>query len=317
MSWFRTFSTLSASFYSFLIFPHSERHSTEIFVGAALLYLVGFGLMCWNVREGQYPPAPPLLGGQTGPIAAVKTYGKETHAFAHYWYLWIATFIGGLGNANNIYGQNTVFGIYYCMALGLTVPQIGIVWGCLGLTISILTPVAGWLADRYHPLRVVLASSLAGFLLGLPANLSWLFWHPAPVVAFWVYLIINICLVSPLQALGGMWDPPMLMRLFPRSHFGQFCSINAVWRSVGGMISALISGTFLEVITHWVGKDRAYLYLPVWGLVFSIPSLCLMIKLYFSWKKHGGDAAYIAPVLASGPGPAPTTPMPILPRMEN
>ena len=316
MAWFRTFSTLSASFYSFLIFPHSSTHSAEIFIGAALLYLVGFGLMCWNVREGQYPPAPPLVGGQTGPIAAIKTYGKETHAFAHYWWLWLCTFIGGLGSANGIYGGGTLFGIFYCQALGLNLQQIGVVWGSLNLTVSVLTLVAGWLADRFHPIRVVLAGLVLGYVILLPANLSWLFWHPAPIVAFWVYLIFNICLAAPIQALVGMWDPPMIMRLFPRTHYGQFCSINAVWRSVSGMASPLITGTFLEVAAHWVGKDRAYIWLPVWGLVFSIPSFFLFVRLYASWKNHGGDADYIAPVLVTSQMPPQTAIAPGLPEME-
>jgi hypothetical protein len=36
-----------------LHFRYSATHSTAIFVGAALLYLVRFGLMCLNVKEGR------------------------------------------------------------------------------------------------------------------------------------------------------------------------------------------------------------------------------------------------------------------------
>jgi hypothetical protein len=107
-----------------------------------------------------------------------------------------------------------------------------------------------------------------------------------------------IGLVAPQMALGGMWDPPLLMRLFPRSQYGQFCSTNAVWRSVGGMLGAYITGKyFLDYLTVWVGRERAYLYLPLWSIAFSIPSFILFLRLYLSWKKHGGDEAYIAPVL--------------------
>ncbi|MBE3123466.1 MAG: MFS transporter [Planctomycetes bacterium] len=66
MSWFRVIGTLSAAFYSYFIFPYSGTHSTEIVLGAAALHLIGFGLMCLHIREGQYPPAPPYMGGQTG-----------------------------------------------------------------------------------------------------------------------------------------------------------------------------------------------------------------------------------------------------------
>ncbi len=73
MSWFRIISLGAGSLYSFFVFPLAGTHATEIFVGAAILYGVGFTLMCFNVKEGLYPPPPPYVGGQVGPIAAIKT----------------------------------------------------------------------------------------------------------------------------------------------------------------------------------------------------------------------------------------------------
>ena len=291
LSWFRIISTLSAALYSFFIFPLSGTHSTAIFVGAALLYAGGFGLMCLKVREGQYPPPPPYVGGQTGPLAAIKTYGAETHAFPHYWYLWICTFIGGIGSAS------ATFALYRFIAIGLDLRQIGIVHGSVSISVSILTLGAGWLADRYHPIRVAVAGAFVGLVLVAPANLIWLFWHPAPIVAFWVTMVISVGLTAPAQALNGMWDPPMLMRLFPRERYGQFCSVNGVWRTLGGICGGAVTGTFLDFMTRFVGKERAYYYLPAWGIAFAIPSFMLLLKLYRSWKLHGGDDAYVAPML--------------------
>lgn len=299
MAWFRAIGTLSAALYSFFIFPLSGTHSMEIFIGAALLYLVGFGLMCFNVKEGEYPPPTALVGGRTGPLAAIATYGKETHAFPHYWYLWINTFIGGIG------GGAGTFALFFKLAIGLTMKDIGILAGALSIAVSVLTLGAGWLADRYHPIRVVLVGSLIGLVVVHPLSMIWLFWQPAPNVVFWVMMAISICLSAPQMALTGMWDPPMLMRLFPRTHYGQFCSINAVWRSVGGMCGGTLAGVFLDIMTRYVGRDRAYFYLPIWGLIFSIPAFLLLFKLYQSWKRYGGDESYVPPVLNHGPSPAP------------
>ena len=58
MSWFRSVSMASSSIYNFFIFKYAGAHSTEIIVGAGMLYFAGFGMMCLKVKEGQYPPPP-------------------------------------------------------------------------------------------------------------------------------------------------------------------------------------------------------------------------------------------------------------------
>jgi len=293
MSWIRVFGLLSTGFYWCFIFPYSSTHSTEIFLGAALLYLVGIGLLCFKVKEGRYPPPEPYIDGRTDPLAAVTTYARETHAFPHYWYLWICTFIGCIGN-----GAGT-FALFFSLAIGLNLTQIGYLNTSVLVTTGILTVGAGWLADRYHPIRVVIAGNMLGLFIVTPFSLIWLFWHPSPHVVFWVILAINVCLSAPSGALGGMWDPPMLMRVFPRTHFGQFCSTNAVWRTAGGVLGGVLTGVFLDFITQWVGRDRAYLFLPAWSLFFGIPSFLIFLGFYRSWKRHGGDDAYLAPLLAT------------------
>jgi hypothetical protein len=49
MSWFRMISLLSGALYDYCIFQYADNHSAAILVGAALLYFVGFGLMCFFV----------------------------------------------------------------------------------------------------------------------------------------------------------------------------------------------------------------------------------------------------------------------------
>jgi len=291
MSWFRTISMLTASLYNFFVFPFSGSHSTMIFVGAAMLYLTGFGLMCINVREGKYAPPPPFVGGKTGPIAAIATYAGETHAFPHYWYLWICTFVGSIG------GGAASFGLFMSLAIGLSMGQIGVINGCVNVVVSVLMLGAGWLADRYHPIRVVVAGTFIGLVIVIPSGMIWLFWHPAPNIAFWVNMAISVGLYAPSAALGSMWDPPMLMRLFPRERYGQFCSVNGVWRMVGGMCGGAMAGVFLDIMARYVGHDRAYFFIPTWQFVFAVPSFLLLLKLYKSWKMHGGDDNYVAPVI--------------------
>ena len=295
MSWFRVVGLLSAAFYNVVIFQFAETHTAEIFIGAAVLYLVGFGLMCLNVKEGQYPPAPAYEGGQTGVIAAVRTYARECHTLPHYWFQFLATAFGAIA------GSGGAFMVFFYKEIGLGLRQIGTMNSCVGITSAVLFVGTGWLADRIHPMRVVIIGVLANLFVGLPIMLLWLFWRPAPEQAFWMMIAISIVITAPIAALVGVWDPPLFMRLFPRSRYGQFCSANSIWRSVGSILGSLSVGLFLDTMRGFVGETRAFLLLPAWQLVFSIPAAWMAWKLYQSWLRYGGDETYVPPVPALAP----------------
>jgi len=290
MSWFRIISLGSAALYNFCIFRFAGTHATQIFIGAAILYGVGFTMMCLNVKEGEYPPPPPYVGGKVGPIAAIQTFGKECHSHSHYWYLWISVFIGSIG------GGVVTFSLLFSMAIGLDLAHIGYINGTVSTVVGILILGSGWLADKYHPIRVVVVGGILNLLVVLPANLVWIFWHPSPEKAFIVALTIAVGFGAPVAALQGVWDPPMLMRLFPRERYGQFCATHAVWRAMGGIAGGALAGGYLDVMAHFVGRERAYFFIPLWQLVFGIPSFIILLKLFKSWKRHGGDASYKPPL---------------------
>jgi hypothetical protein len=107
---------------------------------------------------------------------------------------------------------------------------------------------------------------------------------------------MNICLTAPIGSLVAVMDPPLFMQIFPRERFGQFCSANSLCRSVGSMTGGALIGLFLDTIrTHW-GADTAYRMLPLWNLTWVSVALFAMTRLYRSWKRHGGDAAYVPPL---------------------
>ena len=93
-----------------------------------------------------------------------------------------------------------------------------------------------------------------------------------------------------------MWDPVMLMQTFPRSHYGQFCATNAIWRSLGYMLGAFLVGLFFDFITPVVGRERAYFFGQVWFILFNIPALIFFLLFYRTWRKLGGHEGYVAPL---------------------
>jgi hypothetical protein len=103
----------------------------------------------------------------------------------------------------------------------------------------------------------------------------------------------------------GVLDPPAFMRLFPRTHFGQFCSANAMWRSISGIIFGMLIGVFLDVCKHYQGSRLAYCWLPVWQWFFFLLELFFVWKVYRSWLRHGGDLGYEPPMAFSGSPLAP------------
>ncbi len=298
MSWFRIVSMGSAAAYNFCVFRFAGTHTQEIFIGAAVLYLVGFGMMCLRVKEGEYPPPQPYLQGKTGVVAAITTFVVECHALRHYWYIWLWIMMGGFA------GAAVTFTVLFYTGIGLDLEQIGYVNGANNIAVGVLILGSGWLADRFHPLRVVMLGSLLNVGLVLPLSLIWLVWRPGPETAFWAAMGMSIGLAAPIAAMLGVWDPPGLMRLFPRSNYGQFCSNHAIWRNLGGILGGVLAGVLLDAMTPSLGKDRVYLLIPLWQILFGIPAIALLYLLYRSWKRHGGDEAYVAPVVDTRTGDA-------------
>ncbi|MGB8355385.1 MAG: MFS transporter [Chthoniobacteraceae bacterium] len=292
MSWFRMVSMGSAGLYNLVLFKHAGTHSAEILTGVGALYFVGFGLMCLNVKEGQYPPPPEYVEGGTGIIAAIKTYCRECLGFSHYWF----AFLASAGVAVAVSGS--IFTIFFLQSIGLDFDMVGKLAFAGSVSGAISIPIFGWLADKFHPIRIVMAGVMLQILTS-PIYLIWLFWQPSPSVVFYVLLASGICLGGPIGAMISMMDPPLFMRIFPRERYGQFCSANSMIRSLCTIVAGMLVGGYLDVLTSFFGARTAYCCLPLWSLTAYAGVLFCVIKLYRSWMRYGGDEAYVPPVPSS------------------
>lgn len=293
LSAMRVVSTGAGAFYQFFIFKHADTHMPWIFLGGALLYFVTFTVLCLKVKEGQYPPPPPNADGGKGVLSGLKTYGTECFSHRFYWFWYLAW---GLSNVGGTIGM---FGIFQQQHMGLSLAQIGTLAGVGGVWTVVLYYFGGILADRFHPLRTLLVATTVNTLCFAPIGLLWLFFNPTPQVYFYVCLSVGI-LQAPIGVLNGVSYTPSEMRVFPKERYGQFCSANAMVRSVLCLVGGLVAGLFMDLMKKvYHGSDYAYRYLPVWSFTFGLLGYVCFLMLYREWKRLGGVQGFVPPEVES------------------
>jgi MFS family permease len=116
---FRVVGGLAGMLFNWFILQYARTHMTEIFVGAAVLYAVGFGMMCFRVKEGEYPPPPEYVEGRQGFFAGLKTFFVECFSLRFYWFMFgVETFWAMAGCVG-------IFSIFFIENIGLTLKQFG------------------------------------------------------------------------------------------------------------------------------------------------------------------------------------------------
>ena len=289
MAMFRVVGTGAAAAYNMFVFPHAQTHTKQIFVGAALLYLVGFTTMCLFVKEGQYPPPPENIGRRRGLIAAVKTYWVECFGHRFYWNFFLANMFWAL------VGCVSAFSVLLSLSLGLTLTQLGQIAGWSALIGTILLYPAGMLTDRLHPLRV--AIGVASVLVPVyAAQMIYLFVDVPPRIVLAI-AIAHASVTLPVMVMWNAAEFPLMMKLLPREQYGQFASANALVRSLAVIVGSLVAGAVIDALRRvHGGSDFAYRYLPVWQTLFFGLALIFFVRVYRAWKARGGDAGYEPPV---------------------
>ena len=300
MALFRVVGTAAGAGYNFFVLKYAKTHMEEIFLAAGLLYLVAFAMMCWKVKEGDYSPPPPYTGGdRRGFLAALRIYGTECFTHRFYWFIFLANSCVAMTWASAAYRL-----IYQTQYLGLSLEFVGKVTGACGALSVILLYPAGILSDRLHPLRVLFMAVILQIVMG-PLLITFAMMKPILTPQLIEWGGIGISLVSlPVFALYYAAELPTLMKLFPKSHYGQFCSANALVRSLSLIIGGVACGAFLDLMKRFnPAPEYCYRFLPVWDLAFQIFAGCFLILLYREWKKMGGKDKFTPPLAVADTKP--------------
>jgi len=294
MALFKMVGGAAGAGYNFFVLKYANTHMQEIFLVAGMLYLIAFVLMCWKVKEGEYPPPPAYVGNKGGVIAAIKTYGAECFTHRFYWLFFVANTCVAMTWATQIYGL--IYGTKY---MGFDLALIGKVGGICGIIGLPLLYPAGIIADRFHPLRVLVVGIFAQVFLGT-LGLVFAFTRPLldlhTAIAIWIGLS---AIGLPLGTLYNASELPTLMKLFPRERFGQFCSANAMVRSIALIFAGTACGTFLDLAKRLnPNPDYCYRFLSVWNLFFNSSAAIFFFLLYREWKRLGGMQGFVPPQVA-------------------
>ena len=283
MGWFRLVGVLSSAGYQYFIFKYALSHMTEIYVGAGLLYLVGFGAMFLNVKEGTYPP-PDDDGEAPSLKKDIKAFSKNCFTIPYYWNIFITT------TCTSLAGTVMVFMVFFQQSMGLDLGMIGKATAINSVIIAVLLLFAGVLVDRCNPVRT--QAYVHGFNLCMPIFASvWIFADaPSPLVYFWVFVGLNVA-DALATAMSQCSTIPRLMSMFPSSRFGQFCGAQSLVRSGAVMLGGFLAGVYLDVMKGYFPNDdtMAYKFIHPWVFVFLLIGYIFHYRAFRYWKRLGGS----------------------------
>ena len=299
-------STLANTLFHFFFLKHALTHFRLLMIIAAVVYALGVGLSCLLMKEPEYPPIPPEEKKASNGIAGVMTFMKESFSHPFYWYAFLSTSflsVSGIGTFIIFFNQN----------MGLSLDSIGKLFGIqgiIGTAISIAGAAIGTLLiDRWHPVRVYLFGILLMMLEPL-AFMKFLVGTPPPMVFWWSSLILAV-LLRISGTLYSFSTMPMLMRTYPKSRFGQFCSACAMLRSILVLVFGFVLGAVIDLLKYQGGMgDFAYRWIWGWRLGWMGISVVFYVLFYRQWQKLGGDSFCApAPWSESGKEEMPITPI--------
>jgi MFS family permease len=232
---FRAAGLLAGIAFNFSVIGYSEFHARAVFLGLAVLYAIGFTAMCLRVREGQYPPPEPMPMNERrdGAFAPVVAYFKESFSNPFYVWLYAGTTLAALA-----FVPVNSFTVLFARSLGMSMETYG---RYLALTYVIsfaLSYGLGWLADRFHPLKVGIVSialyAVAMIYGGLFATTPKTF-----AAAFVLHGVVSGCFFTV--------QVPIFQRLLPAAKFGQLFSAANLLLQLGSVLLPLTMGRYLDV----------------------------------------------------------------------
>ena len=274
---FRQVSLLDGMLFSYFLLKFAESHFTLMFALIGIVFGSGFVLMCLNVKEGQYPPPPPVSDdpGSRGFFGAIRIYFKE--CFSQPYYRWCIAAIT-LGQVTFVPFNS--FSVYYAKNLNVDIDVYGKLTAYSYFASLCLAYFLGWLVDRYHALRIALAAMA---LYALSTAYGFVFTRNPQTfaIAFVAHVVLSGTYFTAAMSLPAV--------LLPRNRFAQFASASFLLISLSTMV---LSPTLGFIIDH-TNENFRLTFLA--GLLLCITTILVMLVVYQRMQEYGGTKNYVAP----------------------
>jgi len=144
---FRAVSLIDGMIFNYWIIKHADHYYDWIFLSIGLIFLFGFMIMCFMLKEGEYPPVPLVEEDlrRGGFFSMAKVYFRE--CFTNSYYLWVFALLTIGGAA---FAPINAFSLLYAKSLGMTTEAYGkwIFWTYV-CSLALAYPL-GSLVDRFH-----------------------------------------------------------------------------------------------------------------------------------------------------------------------
>jgi len=275
---FRAISLGAAIIFNFWLIGYAEQYYVAIFVGLGVLFGAGFSLMCVMVKEGEYAPPPVRAVGismASRVYESVRAYMRECYSHPFYRWVFLASMLGSIAAAP----VNT-FSVFYAKSLGMSMERYGKLLVIAFGTSLLISYTLGWLADRFHPLRLGLCALAVYALL-----MFWGGWTATTADRFSVAFVGHIILSGMFQT----GTASIGQRLYPKAQFAQFASAAGLVASLGFLIVPPALGAFLDA----TGRNyRLTFFLSGGVAMVAVIAFIVVIRRFIAL---GGDRNYVAP----------------------
>jgi len=274
LSWFRFVGTIAGVAFNWYLFPSIMSHRKEICVGLGLFYLVVFLMMCWKVKEGEYPPVVPAKK-KPSVLQAYGGYFRSCLSVPMYRNMFIAGMINGCFGC-----AGTFLILFYQKTLGISMEDLGKVFAITGITSLCALAPMGWLCNKFSAFYVSLTCGVGGIIMTI---ISYFFIHDKQS-------LLTILIIGNLIATAGAISGATLgMQIFPHAKFGQFSAAGMVFGCGIGVLGNYLAGTFMDAMHS--NYRMAYPWMLLGGLLGLIPTFFV----YRDWRRYGGPDNYVPP----------------------
>lgn len=278
MSLVRIFSLLGAFAFNYFLFGLAASHLKEIFIGIAIVYAVGFGMVSWKVREPPVEIPPPPPEHQRRPLLS-SAREFFTTCFSRPFYVWIYV-------AFLIYTWSTLAGNLFSVlfmrdTLGMDLDTLGKVRAWVQVLVIPVSYFVGIVLDRWKPQNAIVPA----ILLYAAGNLACFFF-----IRGQTSFIIWTLLTNITAFFWGVTYTAYIAATFPKEKYAQlWTAMGLVMSLLGAMLMSPVCGAFFD----WIHNDYRYMYL--WQTVFLVIGAAVFWRLRQMWMSYGGPDHYRAP----------------------